>query len=175
VSESTLDDARALLEAFERSDMNELRIRSDGFELHAYKSPRPRTAPAAGAAPAVLEAPSNVDPAPVAGARARPEEAKPKARDATAAREGMIVIRAPSLGTFYRAPKPGAPPFVSVGQEIEPTTEICIIEVMKLFTAVQAGTRGIVREILVSDGALVEHDQPLIVVEPTEPAAPSGT
>ena len=175
MSESTLDDARALLEAFERSDMNELRIRSEGFELHAYKSPRPRTAPPAGGAPAALEGPPTVDPSPIVGARPRAEEAKPKAHEASAPREGMIVIRAPSLGTFYRAPKPGAPPFVSVGQEIEPTTEICIIEVMKLFTAVQAGTRGIVREILVSDGALVEHDQPLIVVEPTGPSTPSGT
>ena len=52
-------------------------------------------------------------------------------------------MRAPNLGTFYRAPKPGAPPYVSVGQRVEPTTELCLIEVMKLFTSVAAGVTGI--------------------------------
>ncbi len=162
MSEPNLNDARAILDEFERSDMDELRIRSDGFELHAYKSPRPRTVNVATAAPSAAETSSP------AAAAAKPTEAphKSPAPAAPVAYEGMTVIRAPSLGTFYRSPKPGAPPFVAIGQEIEPTTEVCIIEVMKLFTAVRAGMNGIVREILVEDGALVEHDQPLIVVEP---------
>jgi acetyl-CoA carboxylase biotin carboxyl carrier protein len=58
---------------------------------------------------------------------------------------------------------------VSVGEHVEPATEICIIEVMKLFTAVHAGASGTVREILVADAELVEYDQPLIVIEPTGP------
>ena len=47
-------------------------------------------------------------------------------------------MRAPNLGTFYRAPKPGAPPYVAVGQRVEAATEVCLIEVMKLFTSVRA-------------------------------------
>ena len=60
-------------------------------------------------------------------------------------------VRAPNLGTFYRSPKPGAPPYVQVGQRVEPSTEVCIIEVMKLFTSVHAGFRGVVRQVLVED------------------------
>ena len=59
----------------------------------------------------------------------------------------LIAIRAPNLGTFYRAPKPGAPPYVEVGQTIEESTEVCLIEVMKLFAPVAAGVRGVVRDL----------------------------
>ena len=78
----------------------------------------------------------------------------------------MIGITAPNLGTFYRAPKPGAPPYVEVGQAVEPGTEVCLIEVMKLFTPVSAGTAGVVREICIEDGQMVEFGQLLVIIEP---------
>ena len=59
------------------------------------------------------------------------------------------LVRAPNLGTFYRAPKPGAAPYVAIGQKVEAETEVCLIEVMKLFTSVCAGVAGTVREVLV--------------------------
>jgi len=71
-------------------------------------------------------------------------------------------VTAPLLGTFYRAPKPGAPPFVDVGSVVEPDTVIAIIEVMKLMNTVRAGRAGRVTELLVDDGALVEYGQPLL-------------
>jgi acetyl-CoA carboxylase biotin carboxyl carrier protein len=71
-------------------------------------------------------------------------------------------VTAPLLGTFYRAPKPGAAPFVEVGSAVEPETVIAIIEVMKLMNTVRAGRAGRVTEILVTDGALVEYGQPLL-------------
>jgi acetyl-CoA carboxylase biotin carboxyl carrier protein len=77
-----------------------------------------------------------------------------------------ITVRAPNLGTFYRAPKPGAEPYVSVGQKVEADTELCLIEVMKLFTNVLAGVAGTVQQILVEDTELVEYDQPLFLIEP---------
>lgn len=79
---------------------------------------------------------------------------------------GEIVIAAPMIGTFYRAPEPGAEPFVEVGQRVDADTIICIIEVMKLMNSIAAGRRGVVRAILVGDGQVVEHGQPLIVVAP---------
>lgn len=82
--------------------------------------------------------------------------------------DGLVAIRAPSLGTFYLAPKPGAPSFVEVGQQIHTTTEICLIEVMKLFTTVRAGVNGTVRRALVGDGEMVEFDQALFLIEPAE-------
>jgi acetyl-CoA carboxylase biotin carboxyl carrier protein len=79
---------------------------------------------------------------------------------------GHVVVPAPSLGTFYRAPKPGAPSFIEIGQAVVPESELCLVEVMKLFTTLRAGVSGIVRQILVSDGDMIETGQPLFVVEP---------
>jgi acetyl-CoA carboxylase biotin carboxyl carrier protein len=73
-------------------------------------------------------------------------------------------VASPLLGTFYRAPKPGAPPFVEVGAEVEEETVVAIIEVMKLMNTVRAGVRGIVSEILVADGALAEYGETLMRV-----------
>jgi acetyl-CoA carboxylase biotin carboxyl carrier protein len=71
-------------------------------------------------------------------------------------------VTAPLLGTFYRAPKPGAPPFVEVGTRVAADSIVAIIEVMKLMNTVRAGRPGRVTEILVADGALVEFGQPLL-------------
>ena len=73
-------------------------------------------------------------------------------------------VTAPLLGTFYRAPKPGARPFVDVGSAVEEDTIIGIIEVMKLMNTVRAGTRGRVLDILAKDGALVEYGETLMLV-----------
>lgn len=96
-------------------------------------------------------------PAPAAEAVAAPA-AMPKA--------GEIDVPAPLLGTFYHAPRPGDPPFVSVGQEVQETTVIGIIEVMKLMNAVNAGVCGTVTAILADNGAAIEAGQPLIRVAP---------
>jgi len=79
---------------------------------------------------------------------------------------GHIVVSAPSLGTFYRAAKPGAPPFVEIGHRVEPDTELCLIEVMKLFTTLRAGASGTVSKIMVSDGEMIERGQPLFAIDP---------
>lgn len=73
-------------------------------------------------------------------------------------------VQSPLLGTFYRSPKPGAPPFVDVGAVVDEDTTVAIIEVMKLMNTVRAGVRGTVTEVLASDGALVEFEQPLLRV-----------
>jgi acetyl-CoA carboxylase biotin carboxyl carrier protein len=73
-------------------------------------------------------------------------------------------VPAPLLGTFYRQPKPGAPPFVEVGSAVEEDTVVAIIEVMKLMNTVRAGVRGTVTEILARDGTLVEYGETLLRV-----------
>jgi acetyl-CoA carboxylase biotin carboxyl carrier protein len=73
-------------------------------------------------------------------------------------------VASPLLGTFYRAPKPGAPPFVEIGAQVEKETVVAIIEVMKLMNTVRAGVRGTVTEILVADGALAEYGETLMRV-----------
>lgn len=80
--------------------------------------------------------------------------------------EGVTVVRAPIVGTFYRAPSPGAPPFVEAGSAVEPASQVGIIEVMKLMNAIEAGVRGVVTEVLAANGEAVEHGQPLMLIEP---------
>jgi len=153
-------DIEALVRTFDDSDWDELRVVIDGFELYLSKRPG-----AHAAAPALAPAPI----APPAAAPRRSGSAsvvKESRRGEIEIPPGMVAVRAPNLGTFYRAPKPGAPPYVTIGETITPETELCLIEVMKLFTSVPAGVAGIVREVLAADAELVEFDQPLFLIEP---------
>ena len=75
------------------------------------------------------------------------------------------VITSPFVGTFYRAPGPGADPFVEVGQQVKKGDVLCIIEAMKLMNEIEAENAGTVVEILVENGKPVEFDQPLVVLE----------
>lgn len=76
-----------------------------------------------------------------------------------------VAVEASNLGTFYRSPKPGSPPFVEVGQTVRQGAELCLIEVMKLFTSVRAEIGGKIRHIAAADGQLVEGGQPLMYIE----------
>jgi acetyl-CoA carboxylase biotin carboxyl carrier protein len=77
------------------------------------------------------------------------------------------VVRAPLVGTFYRAPEPGSAPFVEVSGVIRCGQQLGIIEAMELMNAVEADRDGRVVEILVADGTSVEYDQPLALIDPT--------
>jgi len=79
--------------------------------------------------------------------------------------EGLTAIRSPMLGTFYRAPKPDAPPFVEVDQQVTEEDTVCIVEVMKLFSTVKAGIRGRIAKICVENAQMVEYKQVLFLVE----------
>lgn len=74
------------------------------------------------------------------------------------------VVKAPMVGTFYRAPNPGAAPFVEVGQSIKEGDALCIIEAMKLLNEIEADKAGVIKEILVENGEPVEYGQPLFVI-----------
>lgn len=113
-------------------------------------------------APAVENSVINtVTPAPAA-----PEVSSSVAPSVPSAPEGTT-IPAPMIGIFYRCPSPGAPPFVTVGDTVEPDTTIGIIEVMKLMNPITAGIGGVLSGILVEDNEQVEYGQPLAVVTET--------
>jgi acetyl-CoA carboxylase biotin carboxyl carrier protein len=90
--------------------------------------------------------------------------AAPAPRAAAQAAEGEVIIRAPMLGTFYRASSPGEKAFVEVGQKVKAGDSVGVIEVMKLFNSIQAGVDGTVVRIEVENASLVEFDQALIVI-----------
>jgi acetyl-CoA carboxylase biotin carboxyl carrier protein len=159
------EDIEALIELFDASDWDELHLEIDGLELFLSSDPNARRVTAAAAAASLVPAVGQhlqaapphgtghiAPPAPVAPVSDLPPN--------------WIAVTAPNLGTFYRAPKPGAPPYVELGQLVSPDTEVCLIEVMKLFTSVNAGTNGIVRRILINDAEMVEYGQPLMYIEP---------
>lgn len=75
------------------------------------------------------------------------------------------VVTSPMIGTFYRRPSPNSDPFVEVGDSVTPTTDVCIVEVMKLLNTIPAECTGKVSRILVEDGATIEAGQPLMVIE----------
>ena len=150
-------DIEAILQTFEASPWDEIKLRIDGLEMFVSKT--------AGARPAPMETHAHPSPAPIAAAHAHATtQAAPPSPAAIPDR--WVAVRAPNLGTFYRAPKPGAPPYVTVGQRVNADTELCLIEVMKLFTSVLAGASGILRKVMVEDAELVEYDQPLFLIEP---------
>ena len=158
-------DIEALLETFDNSPWQEMRLKVEGLELFLSKTPGAIAHSAAGH--------HSTDPTPFptahATAPAAPQHAisGPRAKSTPAhVPDHWIAVRAPNLGTFYRSPKPGAAPYVTVGQTVGADTEVCLIEVMKLFTSVLAGVGGAVRRVLVEDGELVEYDQPLFLIEP---------
>jgi oxaloacetate decarboxylase (Na+ extruding) subunit alpha len=77
-----------------------------------------------------------------------------------------VEIKAPMVGTFYRAPSPEAPPYVEVGQVIEPGQVVCIIEAMKLMNEIKAEIRGKLIEIIVDNAEPVEYGQSMFILEP---------
>lgn len=160
MSDTINNDLKSIIATFDDSDWEEIHFKSDNldFSLSKARSIRGMTELSVQATPSVVPlANTSTSLTPVA---------ETQALGAVDFPDGWIVVRAPNLGAFYSAPKPGATPYVEVGQTVSPDTEVCLIEIMKLFTPVTAGVSGVVREVLVEDGALVEFDQPLILVEP---------
>ncbi|MER7420430.1 acetyl-CoA carboxylase biotin carboxyl carrier protein [Micromonospora peucetia] len=100
-----------------------------------------------------------------APAGAAPDAARPATPPAAAEPPGRYAVRSPIVGTFYRAPEPGAAPFVAVGELVRPGQVIGIVEAMKLMNEVTADRGGRVAEVLAADGQPVEYDQPLVALD----------
>ncbi len=174
--EMTPETIKALLDAFERSDWREMVVTVGEDRLHVSKDPLPGEAlaapPAAAAAqpagPSVQAAgpvAAGDSPAPVARASSpAASPATPPAAEATST-DGTA-IESPSVGLFWRAPSPGAPPFVEVGQKVSAGDTVAIVEVMKLMNHVASPVDGVVTAILVENGGAVEYGQTIVVVDP---------
>lgn len=164
VLEHPVDHVRLLMEEFTRSGIATLHLRAGSFELLLSNDAAAGSLTRAGPQAAAL-APASPVPAASAPASAPAVAPPPAAAPAPVAiPEGATIIAAPNLGTFYRAPKPGAAAYVEVGGRVGADEELCLIEVMKLFTAVKAGKAGTIVAVLAEDGAMVEAGQPLFAL-----------
>lgn len=166
MSNTSAEDIENLIELFNRSDWEQMHLKTDDLELFLSNDAdaQPPGAVVAQAAPAPAVAAGAVAAAPATSAE--PAAAATTASSEIVVPEGMLAVRAPNLGTFYRSPKPGSPPYVEIGQSVDADTEVCLIEVMKLFTPVKAGVSGVIKEICASDADMVEFEQVLIIIEP---------
>ncbi|MBV8973509.1 MAG: acetyl-CoA carboxylase biotin carboxyl carrier protein [Sinobacteraceae bacterium] len=164
----TAQDVAEITRLLEESDFDELHLEQDGLKLtlrRAAATGRPET-PSASQAPASRRATSGASAAAAAAEADAPVHGARGDLHSSKASSSLIDVAAPLVGIFYRAPRPGAPPYVEVGASVEEDTIVGIIEVMKLMNAVRAEVRGTVSEILVKDGAAVEYGQVLLRVEP---------
>jgi acetyl-CoA carboxylase biotin carboxyl carrier protein len=147
----TAQDVAEITRLLEESDFLELRLEHEGFKL---------TLKRAGARGAGSDSATAAHAATASQAAA----ALPAAASPASADPSLVDVTAPLLGIFYRAPRPGAAPYVEVGSVLQADTVIGIIEVMKLMNSVRAEVRGTVIEILVADGSAVEQGQVLMRV-----------
>lgn len=154
------DDVEAILRLVESAEhLSDFHLKYGDLELHVSRAP---DGAGAAASPSPAESPGPVAQMPASA----PESTFRPAGGPPPVPAGMAVVKSPMVGTFYRAPSPGAAPFVEVGNTVDADAVVCIIEVMKLMNSVHAGTAGIVREIRVDDGQPVEFGQILLVLEP---------
>ncbi|NPA41557.1 MAG: acetyl-CoA carboxylase biotin carboxyl carrier protein [Aquificae bacterium] len=92
------------------------------------------------------------------------QEVLPPSEDIKEEEKELHVIKSPLVGTFYRSPSPGAPPFVEVGDIVSPGQVLCIIEALKVMNEIESDVRGRVEKILVENGETVEYGQPLFLI-----------
>jgi acetyl-CoA carboxylase biotin carboxyl carrier protein len=146
-----IDRIRRLVELMKEHDLSEIDLRESRQRIRICRGPKepprgygpPAPAPAAGQATAALAS------------------AKTTAADAA----NIAVIKSPMVGTFYSRPNPKAEPYVKVGDRVDTTTVVCIIEAMKVFNEIPAEVRGTIVSVLCEDGEAVEFDKPLFKVD----------
>ncbi len=148
----TAKDVAEILRVLEESTFDSLSLEMNGVKLNLQRGAPAASRQVQTAAPATELVTANAE----AGST----------QTAQRSQSGLLEIHSPLLGIFHRAPKPGAPPFVEVGSNVEEESVIGIIEVMKLMNSVHAGVKGEVAEILIENGAAVEYGQVLMRVRP---------
>lgn len=146
---------KKLLEIIEESGIAEIEIKEgeESVRISRYSS---------------LAAPVQTMPAPMTiAAHAVPATQAPATVDTPAAEAAITghTVRSPMVGTFYRAPTPGAKSFVEVGQRVNAGETLCIIEAMKILNQIEADASGVVSRVLVENGQPVEYNQPLFIIE----------
>lgn len=148
---------KTLIDLVSESGISELEVTEGEGKVRIVKN----------APPVYVSGPTQYAPAPgaVGAAPAAPAAAAAiePAAPAPAAASGHVV-KSPMVGTFYRAPSPGADAFVQIGDSVKEGQTICIIEAMKLLNEIECDLTGVVKEILVENGQAVEYGQPLFVI-----------
>ena len=137
-----LENVRKVIELLEESNLTEIEVREGETTIRVSR--QLAAAPAAAAVSVPVATPEPATPVPLATTGE--------------------MLRAPMVGTFYRAPSPDAPPFVETGDRVREGQVLCIIESMKMMNQVKADRSGVIEAVLVDNGTPVEFDQPLFSI-----------
>ncbi len=148
---------KKLIELLEESDLAEIEVHEgeESVRISRYAS-QAQAQTVIATPPPAAPVPAEVEAKPEAEEVGTKEEAEPP--------KGHV-ITSPMVGSFYRAPAPGAQPFVEVGQHVKVGDTLCIIEAMKMLNQIESDKEGVVAAILVENGQPVEYGQPLFIIE----------
>jgi acetyl-CoA carboxylase biotin carboxyl carrier protein len=150
----TIGEIKELLDLFNASGVGELEIEREGVRIRIRK---------AGQVPEYVVSPGPVQNIPPQESAVPLEPSTPAIKEPDSS---QILVKSPIVGTYYDAPSPGAAPFVTVGDAVEPGQVLCIIESMKLMNEIEAETAGIVAAKLVENGRPVEYGEALFSIRP---------
>ncbi len=159
-----IKDIEKLIKLLDESSVNEIEIKSFGKYIRVSKVIRSNISQGETVIPI---SPSQVQ----KKIEEKPEiekvqEKKEEVKVSKDKREGLVAIKAPLVGTFYRAPAPDAPPYVEVGDRVKKGQVLCIIEAMKIMNEIESDVDGTVVEILVKNEEPVEYGQELFLIKP---------
>ncbi|MCK2183474.1 acetyl-CoA carboxylase biotin carboxyl carrier protein [Halomonas getboli] len=150
---------KKLIELLEESNISEIEIQEGEESVRISRHPNGTAYPQAPAPAWPAGAPAQ----PAAPAPQAPAAAAEPAAEQAPAYQGQEVL-SPMVGTFYRAPAPGAKAFAEVGQSVKKGDTICIVEAMKMMNQIEADRDGVIEAFLVEDGEPVEFEQPMVVI-----------
>jgi acetyl-CoA carboxylase biotin carboxyl carrier protein len=162
----TLEEIKAIIDLIRQSEsVTDFTLKYGDVEISLSRGGNNKVLVSANTLPSELRTPPKValtvspppEEAPIAGETHIKADIQPG--------DGDVMVKAPMLGTFYRCPKPGDPPFVEVGDTVREDSVLCIIEVMKLMNSLEAKVKGVVTRILVEDAQPVEYGQPLMIIK----------
>jgi len=156
----TIEEIKELLRLFNESGVGELELQRGEDRLRIKKAAA-EPAVIAAPAPMVVATPAPSAPPPVAAQMAPPPAIKPADPETD-----QILVKSPIVGTFYEASSPDAPPFVKVGDSVQPGQVLCIIESMKLMNEIEAEVTGTIVAKLVENGRPVEYGEALFAIHP---------
>lgn len=170
----TFEEIKALIQLINKSDLAEFRledgeqklvIRTSKYNNGKHQVIHSAPQPPLHVLPAPALAPVAATPAPAAKTE---EESAPKAAAAPTVSDtaGLLEIKSPIVGTFYRSAGPDKAPYVKVGDSVDKGAVVCIIEAMKLFNEIESDVKGKIVKIVAEDATPVEYDQVLFLVDP---------
>ena len=147
-----LKEIKEMIQLMNENNLNEIELERNGLKIRLVRGQKGITQ-------------ELIQQAPIEAAASQPQ-AKTSKEVTQEEKEKYTQIKAPMVGTFYKAPGPDAPPFVEVGDTVNVGDIICIIEAMKLMNEIKSEVKGKIKEVFVENGEPIEFGQPLFLIEP---------